>query len=96
MTTPASSLEKRENMKIASLLDKRNPKNANAHKKVQEERTNTYQKEQQEYILGQINKIKNLVEDIPSQRTWQKVNEVSKRKSNLNAKLKADKKNKYR
>ena len=27
------------------------------------ERTNTYQKEQEEYIQGQINKIRNLVED---------------------------------
>ena len=43
---------KRDNMKIASLLNKRNTTNANARKlkKAQGELINTCQKEQQEYI----------------------------------------------
>ena len=50
---------------------------------------NTYQKEQIEYIQGQINKIRNSVEDRQSWITWQAVKEVSKRKSTTRAKLKA-------
>ena len=57
--------KKRDNVKTASLSNKRNPNNANAQnfKKSQRELTNAYQKEQIEYIHGQINKIWNSVED---------------------------------
>ena len=51
-------------MKVASLLNKTGPTNANAHKlkKVQRELSNIYQKEKLEYIQTQINKIRELVE----------------------------------
>ena len=48
-----------------------------------------YQKEQQEYIQGLINKIRNSIKDIQSWFVWHTVNEASKRKSPLRAKLKA-------
>ena len=56
--------KKRDNVKTASLCNKRNPTNANAQKfkKAQRELINTYQKEQIEYIQSQINKIWNSVE----------------------------------
>ena len=62
------------------------------------ERTNTQQKEQLEYIQGQINEIKNLVEDRQSQIAWQTVNEVNRRKSMLREKkwMLPAKKNLYR
>ena len=50
---------------------------------------NAYQKEQIEYIQGQINEIKNSVEDRQSRIAWQTVNEVSKRKGTSRVKLKA-------
>ena len=77
--------------KKASLLNKRNPTNANAQKlkKAKKEQTNTYQKEQLEYIRGQIDKIRNSIEDRQSQSAWQKVNKASGRKNTLRAKLKA-------
>ena len=50
---------------------------------------NVYQKEQIEYIQGQIDKIKNSVEDRQSRIAWQIVNKVSKRKSTPRTKLKA-------
>ena len=64
--------KKRDNLKIAFLCNKRNLKNANAQnlKKAQGELTNRYQKEQQEYIHGQINKIRNSVEDWQSWISW--------------------------
>ena len=74
-------------MKIASLLKKRNPTNANAQE-LKKERTNTYEKERLEYIQGQINKIRNLVEDRQSQFVWQTVSEANRRKSTSRAKLK--------
>ena len=52
------------------------------------ERTNTDQKEQQ-YIQGQINNIRNSVEDRQSRIAWQTINEVSKKKSTSKVKLKA-------
>ena len=73
--------KKWENMKIASLLNKRNPTNASTPKlKKSPERTNTYQKEQQEYIQGQMNKIRNS-EEKQSWVAWLTVNKVSRRKS---------------
>ena len=47
----------------------------------------TCQKEQIEYIQGQINKIRNSVEDRQSRIAWQTVNEVSKMKSTSRTKL---------
>ena len=74
-------------MKTVSLCNKSNPTNANVQKlkKPQRELTNT---EQKEYIQGQINKIRNSVEDRQSRIVWQTVNKVSKRKSTSRAKLK--------
>ena len=51
--------------------------------------TNAYLKEQTEYIRDQINNIQHLVEDRQSRIAWQTINEVSKRKSDARAKLKA-------
>ena len=51
--------------------------------------TGIYLKEQTEYIQNQIDKIKDSVEDKQSRIAWQTINEVSKRKSTTNAKLKA-------
>ena len=64
--------------------------NNNAHKlkKTQRELTNTYQKEQKEYIQAQINKMRNSV-DLQSGVAWQTVNEVHKRKRTSRAKQKA-------
>ena len=57
--------EKWDNVKKKHpFLMKRNPTNANAQKL---ETTNTYQKEQIEYILRQIIKIRNVIEDRPSE-----------------------------
>ena len=52
-------------MKTASLCNKRNPTNCNAQKlkKAQRKLINAYQQEQIAYIQGQINKIRNSVED---------------------------------
>ena len=57
--------EKWDNLKKASLLNKRNPTNANMQKlkKAKNELTNTYQKGQFDYIQDQIDKIWNPVED---------------------------------
>ena len=78
-------------MKTAALCNKRNLINVDAQKlkKAQSELINAYQKEQIEYVQGQINKIRNLVEDKQSWIVWQTVNEASKRKSTSIAKLKA-------
>ena len=78
-------------MKMASLYNKRNPTNANAQelKKAQNGLMNAYHKEQIEYMQGQINKIKNSVEDKQSRVVWQIVNDVNKTKSTSRAKLKA-------
>ena len=75
--------KKQENVKTASSCNKRNPTNANAQKlkKVQKELFKTYQKEQIEYIQGQINEIKNSLEDKQSRIAWQTVSEVSKRRA---------------
>ena len=83
--------KKRDNVKKVSLRNERNPTNANVQKlkKPQRELTNTYQKEQNEYIQGQINKIRNSVEDKQSRIVWQIVNEVRKRRSISRANLKA-------
>ena len=83
--------KKCDNVKTASLCNKRNQTNANAqkHMKAQIDLSNTYLKEQTEYTQYQINKIRNTIEDRQSRIAWQIVNEVSKRKSTASAKLKA-------
>ena len=57
-----------------------NPTNAIGHKvkKAQNELINVYQKEQIEYIQGQINKFRNSVKDSQSRIAWQAVIEVVK------------------
>ena len=75
-------------MKTAFLCNKRNSSNANTKiLKAQRELINVHQKEQIQFIQGQINKVRNLVENRQSQIAWQTVNE-NKRKSTLRAKLK--------
>ena len=78
-------------MKTVLLCDKRNLTNTNALKlkKAQREHINTYQKEQKELLQGQINKIRNLIEDRQSQITWPTVKVVYKKKSTSGSKLKA-------
>ena len=77
-------------MKNAFFCNRRNPTNANAKKiKAQSELNNAYLKEQTGYIPDKINKIRDLVEDKQSRIAWQTVNEVSRRKSTLRAKLNA-------
>ena len=57
--------KKRDDMKTASLCNKRNPTDANTQKlkKGQSELTNACLKEQTEFIKDQINKIRHSVED---------------------------------
>ena len=83
--------KKRADVKTASKCNRKNPTNTNALKleKAQNELANIYLKEQTEYIRNQINKIRDSVEDRQSRIAWQKVNEVSRRKRTVKAKLKA-------
>ena len=83
--------KKHPKVKTISLGNRRNPNNINAQKlkKVQNELTNVYLKEQIEYIQNQINKIRDSVGDRQSRIAWQTVNEVSRRKSTARGKLKA-------
>ena len=77
-------------IKTASKCNRRNTTNINALKlkKAQNEIANIYLKEQPEYIHNQIDKIRDSVEDRHSRIAWQTV-KVSRRKSNVKAKLKA-------
>ena len=77
-------------MKTASKCNRKDPTNTNALKlkKAQNELPSIYQKEQTEYIQNQINKIRDSIKDRQSRIAWQTVNEVSKRKSTVKAKLK--------
>ena len=70
------------------LLNERNLTNVNVQKlkKTQKELTHA-KKEQLKYIQGLINKIRNLVENEQSQSTWSTVNEASRKKRTLRAKL---------
>ena len=83
--------KKGDNVKTTFLCNKRNPTNVKAQKlkKAQSELINAYQKEQIECIQGQINKIRNSAEDRQYRIAWLTVDEMSKRKSNSRAKLKA-------
>ena len=60
--------------------NKKNLTNVNGQKlkKAQNELINTYQKEQIEYIQGQINKIRNSIEERQLCIVWQTVNEMNK------------------
>ena len=83
-----SNYRKRRWIQKSFWLNKRNPTNSNAQN-LKNGQTNTYQKEQLEYIQSQIDKIKNMIENRQSRITWQAVNEVSGRKSIWKAKLSA-------
>ena len=83
--------EKRAQVKTASKSYRKNPINTNARrlKTAQYQLAGIYLKEQTEYIQNQIDKIRDSVEDRQSRIAWQTINEVSRRKSTVKAKLKA-------
>ena len=83
--------EKRTDMKTASKCNSKNPTNTNALKlkKAQNELANIYLNELTECIQNQIDKIRDSVEDRQSRIAWQMINEVSRRKSTVKAKMKA-------
>ena len=83
--------EKRALVKTASKSYWKNPTNKNARKlkTAQYQLAGIYIKEQAEYIQNQIDKIRDSVEDRQSRIAWQTINEVSRRKSTVQAKLKA-------
>ena len=83
--------KKRADAKTASKCNRKNPANTNALKlkRIQNELANICLKEWTEYIQNQIDKIRDPVEDRQSRIAWQRVNEVSRRKSTAKAKLKA-------
>ena len=83
--------EKRAHVKTASKSYWKNPTNINAIKlkKVQDQLTGIYLKEQTEYVQNQIDKIRDSVWYRQSRIAWQTINEVSRRKSTTKAKLKA-------
>ena len=73
-------------MKTASKNYRKNPTNTNARKLYP--LAGIYIKEQTEYIQNQIDKIRDPVENRQSRIAWQTINEVSRRKSTVKAKLK--------
>ena len=83
--------EKRAHVKTASKSYQKNPTNTNARKlkTAQNQLVGIYIKEETEYIQNQIDKIRDSVEDMQSRIAWQTINEVSRRKSTVKAKLKA-------
>ena len=83
--------EKHAHRKTASKSYQKNPTNTNALKlkKAQNQLAGIYLKEQTEYIQNQIDKIRDSVDDRQSRIAWQRINEVSRRKSTAKAKLKA-------
>ena len=83
--------EKRARVKTASKNYRKNPTNTNARKlkTAQYQLAGIYLKEQTEYIKNQRDKIRDSVEDRQSRIAWQTINEVSRRKSTVKAKLKA-------
>ena len=80
--------EKRALVKTASKSDRKNPTNKKARKleNAQYQLAGIYLKEQTEYIQNQIDKIRDFVKDRQSRIAWQKMNEVSRRKSTTKAK----------
>ena len=88
----------RTDIKATSLCNWKNPTKIRAHKlkKEQNELSNLYQKEQTEYIQNKINTMRDSVENRQSRISWQTVNEVSRSKSTVRAKLTdAAEKNEY-
>ena len=83
--------EKRELVKTASKNYRKNSTNTNARKlqTAQYLLVGIYLKGQTECIQNQIDKIRDSVEDWQSMIAWQIINEVSRRKSTVKAKLKA-------
>ena len=83
--------EKRALVKTASKRYRKNTTNTNARKleKEQYQLAGIYLKEQAEYIQNQIDKIRDSVEDRQSRVAGKTINEVSRRKSTVKAKLKA-------
>ena len=87
--------EKHALVKTASKNYRKNPTNTNARKlKLAQYQLAgiyiyIYIKEQTEYIQNKIDKIRDSVEDRQSRIAWQTINEVSRRKSTVKAKLKA-------
>ena len=80
--------EKHAHVKTASRSYRKNPTNTNARKlkMAQYQLAGIYIKEQTEYIQNQS---RDSVEDRQSRIAWQTINEVSRRKSTVKAKLKA-------
>ena len=78
-------------MKTASKSYRKNPTHTNAQKlkTAQYQLVGIYLKEQTEYIQNQRDKIRDSVKDRQSRKAWQTINEVSRRKSSVKAKLKA-------
>ena len=83
--------KKRALVKADSKSYWKNPTNTNARKlkTAQYQLAGIYLKKQTEYIQNQIDKIRDSVEDSQSRIAWQTINEVSRRKSTVKAKLKA-------
>ena len=83
--------EKRAHVKTASKSYKKNPTNTKARKlkTAQYQLAGIYIKEQTEYIQNQVDKIRDSVEDRQSRIARQTINEVSRRKSTVKAKLNA-------
>ena len=83
--------EKRAHVKTAPKSYRKNPTNINSQelKTAQYQLAGIYIKKQTEYIQNQTDKIRDSVEDRQSRIAWQTINEVSRRKSTVKAKLKA-------
>ena len=83
--------EKRAHEKTASKSYCKKPTNTYARKlkNAQNQLAGIYLKEQTEYIKNQIDKIRDSVKGRQSRIAWQTINEVSRRKSTVKAKLKA-------
>ena len=83
--------EKHADVKTASKSYRKNPTNTNALKlkKAQNELASMYLKEQTEYVQNQTDKIRDSLEDRQFRIAWKRINEVSRRKSTVKAKLKA-------
>ena len=83
--------EKRADVKTDSKCNRKNPTNTNAQKlkKGQNKLANIYRKEQTEYIQNHIDKIRESVEARQSRKALQTINEVSRRKRTVKAKMRA-------
>ena len=83
--------QKSADVKTASKCNRKNLTNTDVLKlkKAQNELANIYLKEQTNYIQNQIDKVRDSVEDRQARIAWLTINEVSRRKSTAEAKLKA-------